>query len=93
MTFDTNSSKQLPAITSDQWHVVRASLRETAQDRRPYERTIVSEHASRALAEASAKDLRVKVATECSGREQDGVFVRKPHYKTLRYAKNITPKH
>lgn len=93
MTSETKSRKQLPAITSDQWHVIRAWRRETEQDRRPFERQIVSEHANRALAEATAKSLRAEKAASPAGRAEECVFVRKPNYKTLKYAKIIVPKH
>lgn len=89
MTSETKSRKQLPAITSDQWHVIRAWKREMALDRRPFERSIVSEHANRALAEASAATLRARAAENADER----VFVRKPNYKTLKYARVIVPKH
>ncbi len=91
MKTETTNRKQLPAITSDQWHVVHAQRRKAYTDRRPYERTIVSEHANRKLAEASASALRGEVAAQASGLGRDAVFVRKPNYKTLKYAKKIAP--
>jgi hypothetical protein len=91
MTSETTNRKQLAAITSDQWHVVHAQRRKANTDRRPYERTIVSEHSSRKLAEASASDFRVRVAADSSGLGQDAVFVRKPNYKTLKFSKKLAP--
>ena len=91
MTSETTNRKQFTAITSDQWHVVHARLRKAKTDLRPYERTIVSEHASRKLAEASASEFRVKVAASSPGLGQDAVFIRKPNYKTLKFSKKIAP--
>ena len=91
MTSETTSKKNLAAITSDQWHVVRANTRALTGDRRPFERTIVSEHASRKLAEASAVALRARLDSEPKGNGRTAVFVRRPNYKTLKFARKLTP--
>lgn len=92
MTTETTNKKNLAAITSDQWHVVHAHTRTAVMDRRRFERTIVSEHASQKLAEASATAFRAKVKTEpAEAAGKSAVFVRRPHYKTLKFSKKLTP--
>lgn len=89
MIKDVLTSKGMPAITSDQWHVVHSRMA-NAGAKRPFVRTIYCEHAERADCQKAAKALRVKLAKEGVGvpeAESDEVFVRHPNYKSLKSAK------
>ena len=89
--------KNLPALTSDNWHVVHARRTSSPAWRNgtgkpSFERTIVSEHADRATAAAAAREISLSLAPSMAGvpREgQDQVFVRHPNYKSLKVAKRV----
>ena len=53
MINEVKTSKGSPAITSDRWHVVLSHFDETQQSR-PFNRAIVSEHASRSACRKAA---------------------------------------
>lgn len=83
------NSKGAEAITSDQWHVVHSRFT-GASRARPFSRIVSSEHAARIECKKAAKALRAKLAAENAKvpeSERDEVFVRPPHFKSLRSAK------
>lgn len=76
------------AITSDQWHVVHARF--VRGQERPFLRRISSEHEERVACLAAARRLRARIArkaVDVPPQERDQVFVRKPHYKSLKTAR------
>ena len=89
MITEVQTSKGTAAITSDQWHVVHSRLVH-AGAKRPFVRTVHSEHGERVECQKAAKALRVKLAQEAAGvpeAERDEVFIRRPNFKTLKMAK------
>lgn len=85
MISQTRTRAQVPAITSDRWHVVHAHWSEVS-GRKPYERSIVSEHDDRVAAVKAARVLILslnKKAGSVSPDHQDQVFVRQPNFKSL----------
>ncbi len=83
------TTKGIPAITSDQWHVVHSRLTDVS-GKRPYARGIYSEHADRLACQKAAKALRVKLAADgatAPEAERDEVFVCRPRFKTLKLAR------
>lgn len=92
MIKETNSRKNSPAITSDQWHVVRASWNGLLGGEPRFDRAIVSEHEDRRSAQLAGRALAEQVAREWSGRPAehcDQVLVRPPDYKSLKSSKRI----
>ncbi len=88
MISEVKTSKGIPAITSDQWHVVRSQLL-YAGTKRPYARAIHSEHADRKSCGQAAKTLRHHLLTESTGKpnnERDEVFICRPNFKSLKLA-------
>ena len=84
--------KNLPAVTSDHWHVVHARLAGETKGKPSFERSIVSEHEDRAAAAVAAKRVMISLATMNDGRSPEGrdqVFVRKPDFKSLKTAKRV----
>ena len=84
--------KNLSALTSDQWHVVRARLADESSGKPRFERSIVSEHADRTAAVTAAKEIVSTIAVEMAGRPAatcDQVFVRRPEFKSLKLAKRV----
>ncbi|MFY9345590.1 MAG: hypothetical protein WAT39_24075 [Planctomycetota bacterium] len=89
MITEVETSKGVPAITSDRWHVVHSRLLDRGGVR-PYVRSIHSEHDDRQSCRQAAKDLRQKLAGEAGSvpeAERDEVFVRRPRFKSLKRAK------
>ncbi len=95
MIVDTVTKRSRPAISSDHWHVVRAHWSGTPESSSRFTRSIVSEHESREESVAAAKALAVSLALEGAAwpaDERDSVFVRRPNFKSLRFARTRTPK-
>ena len=89
MITDVKTSKGVAAITSDRWHVVHSRLIEGG-GKRPYSRIVHSEHEDAPACRKAAKELRIKLASESVGvpaEECDEVFVCRPNFKSLKYAK------
>jgi hypothetical protein len=90
MIQETQSPKRHPAITSDQWHVVRARWTGDRDGEPRFERSIVAEHADRRSAAAAARALVSDMAGEMTTRTRetrDQVFVRRPNFRSLKAAK------
>jgi|KBSSwiStaDraftv2_1062776.scaffolds.fasta_scaffold591197_1 hypothetical protein len=91
MMREVKNSKGLQAITSNQWHIVLAHLTHPGT-KRPYVRTVDSEHADRASCLRSARALRLRIAADSADvpkAERDEVFVRRPNFKSLKKAKSL----
>lgn len=91
MISDTTTARSRPAITSDQWHVVRARWHEGSAT--PYAREVVSEHPDRVSAADAARTCVAAIALEMTDRprsERDQVFVRRPRFKSLKQAARVT---
>lgn len=89
MISPVQTAKGAEAITSDQWHLVHSRLLHPGE-RRPFVRSVHSEHADRVACRKAAKALRVQLAKDWAAvpeDERDEIFVRKPGYKTLKAAK------
>jgi hypothetical protein len=92
---DTLSCKSNPAITSDQWHVIRATWSGDSASSPTFQRAIVSEHASRDSAVDAARALVDDFGKDMDTRSRntrDQVFVRPPDYKTLKLAGRREPR-
>jgi hypothetical protein len=90
MIRETLNKKSAPALTSDRWHLLRASWNGADAPVPRFERTIVSEHETRADARIAARELVRQVQAEVAGRpreQRDQVLVRRPNYKSLKSAK------
>ena len=89
MIEQTETRAKQPAITSNRWHVVHAKWCGTPKSE-PFERSIVSEHDGRGEAVEAAKSL-LQTLREAAGErpleERDQVFVRRPNFKSLAYAR------
>jgi hypothetical protein len=89
---DLQNGKNLPSITSDHWHVVRATLADATTPKPRFVRSIVSEHEDRGAAVAAARKI-VRSVTESMGDRprdvRDQVFVRRPDFKSLKTAKRV----
>lgn len=85
MIEDVLTSKGSPAITSDQWHVVRSHFTD-AEEAKPYVREVVSEHANRLESRKAARTLQALLDVEVKKtlHPRDQVFVRPPNYKSLK---------
>jgi hypothetical protein len=84
--------KNLSAVTSDQWHVVRARLSEEPSAKPRFVRSVVSEHIDRVSAVTAAKQIVLTFKVEMAGRPAaacDQVFVRRPEFKSLKLAKRV----
>lgn len=89
MIRDVETSKGVPALTSDRWHVVRSRWVEGG-GKRPYARSVHSEHDDEASCRKAARELRLKLAREDGAvpeAERDEVFACKPGFKSLKFAK------
>jgi hypothetical protein len=89
MIEQTETRRKLPAITSNRWHVVHAKWCGTPASE-PFERQIVSEHEDRAQAVEAAKSLLHSLhrsGGERAAEQRDQVFVRRPNYKSLAFAR------
>ena len=89
MITEVQTAKGSAAITSDRWHLVHSRWLGTG-GRRPFVRSIYSEHDDQAACRDAAKELRRKLASESAGvppTERDEVLVRRPHFKSLKRAK------
>jgi hypothetical protein len=89
MIKDTVTRRQQQAITSDRWHVIHAEWCGKDAGHPPFSRSIVSEHEDRAHARAAAKELSAALTANVLDRpsdQRDQFIVRKPHYKSLRFA-------
>ncbi len=85
MIEQVKTSKGSDAITSDQWHVVRSRYQAAPTGFR-WSRLVESEHATRALCVAAARELQQRIVAEAEARpaaERDEVFVRRPGFKSL----------
>lgn len=94
MIEQTQTRAQRPALTSNLWHVVHSRWAPKV-DSPPFIRSIASEHEHRAEAVDAAKLLIASLRDAGSERpveEQDQVFVRRPHFKSLRFAHRRAPK-
>lgn len=91
MIHDVVTSKGVPAVTSDRWHVVLSQFNATTGER-PFSRGIVSEHNDRIACQKAADALRDKLVREAGGavpeRQRVQVFARPPRYKSLKLAKH-----
>ena len=93
MIQETFSRKNNPAITSNQWHVIRARWSGDRSGEAMFERSIVSEHEDHASAMAAGRELSASVVAEMADRpaaQRDQVFVRRPTYKSLKLAPRST---
>jgi hypothetical protein len=84
------TSKGVQAITSDKWHVVHSRFT-AGNGRKAFVRAVFSEHTDRVECLKAAKALRVKLTSDnpdVPEAEQDEVFVRRPHYKSLERARH-----
>lgn len=93
MIFETNTARGRPAITSDQWHVVRARRHAGTAAPRAYDREVVSEHPDRQSAADAARGCVAAIAHEMPDRpraERDQVFVRRPRFNSLKQAARVT---
>jgi hypothetical protein len=92
MISETVTSAGSPAITSDHWHVVHSRFHPKGEKSRPFERVIVSEHDNRIGCRDAARALRASLDQESDAplAQRDQVFVRKPHFKSLRAARHRT---
>ena len=91
MIRETTSSKNVPALTSDHWHVVVARFSSEAA-KKPFVRSIVSEHANRDLAVTAARSVVKELEPARSTKpvaQREQVFVRKPEFKTLKLAARV----
>lgn len=87
------NKKNLPAITSDHWHVVRARWSGDASGRPSFVRSIVSEHEDCGAATAAAEQILTSLGETMNEREPDArdqVFVRRPDFKSLKTAKRVS---
>jgi len=91
MKREVQTSAGVAAVTSDLWHVVRARMTHPGA-KRPYVRTVESEHLDRASCVRAARALRRRVAAESGGvpeAERDEVVVRHPNFKSLKVARSL----
>ena len=89
MIQETQSRRRNAAITSDQWHVVRARWSGEIDAAPRFDRSVVSEHADRESAVESARTLMTGLRGEQAHlppQNRDQVFVRGPGYKSLKTA-------
>ena len=89
MITDVQTSKGTSAITSDQWHIVHSRLVDPGA-KRPYVRSIHSEHADRLSCRKAALALRARLEAESAGvpaAERDQVFICRPRFKSLKRAR------
>jgi hypothetical protein len=96
MIRETTNRKNLPAVTSNQWHVVHARRRcetdKATSTGARFVRLIVSEHQDRAAAVAAARQVIQALEPEMSSlpsEVRDQVFVRRPEFKSLKAAKRV----
>ena len=78
------------AITSDRWHLVHARY-VFAGAKRPYLRSVHSEHNDRPACRVAARMLRQQLVTQEAGvafDQRDEVFVRKPNFKSLKVSRS-----
>ncbi len=92
MIVDAVTARGAAALTSDHWHVVHARFARAGR-KRPFERTIASEHDDRRACVVAAKLLREKVAAaavaaDVPDAERDQVFVRQPNFRSLKHSKS-----
>ncbi len=87
MILETQTRKRRPAITSDRWHVVRATWTDRKPETSLFTRTIVSEHDERGAAVTAARVMAKALKTEMAGRparERDEVCVRAPRFRSVK---------
>ena len=90
MIRETLNRKNSPVLTSDRWHVLRATWTGATAGEPLYQRTIVSEHEDSASAATAARRIVASFVSEMAGRTRetrDQVLVRRPNYKSLKIAK------
>jgi hypothetical protein len=81
--------KGTEAITSDHWHVVHSRFLGKGA-RRPFLRSISSEHDDRTSCVKAARELLAKIRPEIEAvplAERDQVFVRRPGFKSVKASK------
>lgn len=89
MIEQTETRTKLAAITSDRWHVVHSQW-STTPNVQPFQRCIVSEHDDRSHAVEAARALALSLRGNADARpaeEHDQVFVRRPNFKSLAFAR------
>lgn len=90
MILKTFTSKHVPALTSDRWHVIHSKYtKKKTKNSLPYTRSIVSEHDDREKAVHAARILLFSLRRKAAARprqEKDQVFVRPPKFRSLRSA-------
>jgi len=87
--------KNLPAVTSDHWHVIVAKFTGNTDGKPRFERSIVSEHEDRAAAAHAAREIKrtiVPTMTERPPEGRDQILIRKPDYKSLKVARRVEPR-
>jgi hypothetical protein len=92
MIQDVMNRKNLPAVTSDHWHVIHARFAGVTDGKPKFERSIVSEHEDRAAAAAAAREMKSSILPTMVDRPLDGqdqVLVRKPDFKSLKVARRV----
>ena len=89
MIRELETSKGVPALTSDRWHVVHSRWH-AGGGKRPWARSVHSECDDEATCRRAARKLRLLLAREADGAtpaEADQVFVCKPGFKSFKFAK------
>jgi hypothetical protein len=88
MITSVKTSTGAEAITSDHWHVVHARF--LGAGKRPFSRSVSSEHEDRASCAKAATALMAKLRVDSKAvpvDERDQVFVRRPGFKSLKLSK------
>ena len=88
MITSVKTSTGAEAITSDQWHVVHARF--LGGGKRPFSRSISSEHEDKLSCTKAATALWAKLRVDAKAvpaDERDQVFVRRPGFKSLKLSK------
>jgi hypothetical protein len=95
MIVETVTKQNRQAIASDRWHVVHGRYAGVPQGGSRFVRAIVSEHDSRAESVVAAKVLAARLTLESvnsAADRRDIVFVRRPNFKSLRFARTRKPR-
>lgn len=90
MISEVHTESGASAITSDQWHIIHARYTFDGA-KRPYLRSVHSEHADRTACRRVARALREQLLAQENGvamDQRDEVFVRKPGFKTLKVSRS-----
>lgn len=94
MIHETKTRKELPAVTSDHWHVIHARWSGNEVGRPLFDRSIISEHEDRAAAVAAGRALGESLGArlEQPPARRDQILIRRPNYKSLKTGPQLTPK-